>query len=96
MGTKVTIQVTKFVNVDSFGYESQEAQYGFRAYDDYGTVYSNNFTKEEILNKTPRELVDLVREYSEDGKDMIDGSESVNNGIIVNGVHYSWEELSNS
>ena len=91
MATFVTIARTKFVNLDRQGNEG-DVSYGFRVYDSNGGDYSNNHNI-EILQKTPAELVEMARELSETGHDLIEFAEATQPGIWFNDEFLAWEEI---
>lgn len=64
MSSFITIQPCRFVN-----YPSEETSYGYRAYDDYASVY-NNLWKKEDLDLTNIEIVEKI--YIEEGSDEIE------------------------
>ena len=94
MPNQVRIQITRFVDVDNDGNESKEPDdYGFRAFDSYANIYGNSFKKEELIGKTPAELVKLVEDFSDEGADMIDIARNNHAGISIGNRYYTWEEI---
>jgi len=50
MGNLMSVQSTKFVNLNSNG-QHGDTNYGFRAYDDYGSVYYNLVPEGELFDR---------------------------------------------
>jgi hypothetical protein len=89
MSNTVTIQYTKFSNIDDDGREGS-FDYGYRIYDDYAMVYNNNFDnftalKEEVNEDNFWVLLNDHPEFEDALKNM--------NGINFNGQFYDLEEI---
>lgn len=64
---RVEIQYTRFVNLDSDGNEN-DSTFGYRLYDDYGSVYNNTFSciKELQSAVNPDSILEYLSEYHND------------------------------
>jgi hypothetical protein len=92
MGNRVDIFPTKFVELNIEGKEGA-ASYGLRVCDDNGGTYSNAFVREDIVGKTPLEIVELARGIDEISRDLIDFAEQEKDGISIAGDFYPWTAL---
>jgi len=58
MSNRVTLQFTKFLNVDEQGKPTREESFGYRVFDDYGQSYNNTFENmEEVAEKITKDTV---------------------------------------
>ena len=84
MGNRISVQYTKFVNIDKFGVE-ESTSYGFRVYDDYAKGYDNTYPTLENLNNlvnkdTILDLVESIEGFEDAGEYPI-----YLNDVLVNG-----------
>jgi len=69
MGNRITVQYTKFTNIDSKGNE-ETPMFGFRVYDDYASSYNNTYdTLEELKNEVNENTVVAIVESIESFED---------------------------
>lgn len=95
MGNRVGIYPTKFVDIDLDGTE-RHATYGLRVADDHGNAYSNTFERDQIVGRTPKEIVDLARTIDDAARDMIEFAEEAKDGISIGDDDYTWEQINGS
>jgi hypothetical protein len=50
MGNRISVQYTKFTNLDDDGSEAKP-MFGFRVYDDYASAYNNTYDSFDALEK---------------------------------------------
>lgn len=92
MGNRVSIYPTKFVDMEIDGREV-DVTYGLRVADDNDSTYTNSLTREEVVGRSPGELVALARGIDDRARDMIDFAEEEHDGIDVGSVGYTWDEI---
>jgi hypothetical protein len=65
MSNNVTIQPTKFVNIDPQTMMESEVSWGFRVYDDYDNIYTNFLSEEDFYSVVNNGLEEVIS-YIED------------------------------
>jgi hypothetical protein len=85
MGNRISVQYTKFVNLDEKGSES-EPMFGFRVYDDYASAYNNTYEsfdelKKEVNEDTVVGIVESMEGFDDAGEYPI-----YLNGNLVNDI----------
>jgi hypothetical protein len=96
MSNQVSIYLTKFVTLDLEGNETgspDDVTYGIRVTDDYDCTYSNLFEKEDVVGKSPKEIVDMARDIDERAGEMITFAENEKDGLSIGDKYYSWGEI---
>jgi hypothetical protein len=90
MSNTVYIQYTRFADLDSDGLE-HTSDFGYRIYDNYGSVYCNHFNNLQAVKREVNEenFWEILEQYDE----FSDVNEDVCNGIDFNGQFYDWEEI---
>jgi hypothetical protein len=82
MSNHVGIYPTRFVTIDLQGNE-QDVSYGLRVADDNDSTYSNLFETDEIVGKSPTEIVEIARGIDDRARDIIEFAEEQNDGIHI-------------
>jgi hypothetical protein len=88
MSSRVFFQVTKFTDlsiVDGKLVESEDVDYGYRLFDDYGKTYDNMLTEKEALALTPEKALKIINENEE-------FAVAVVSGFLFNGEWLSKED----
>lgn len=71
MANTLHITRTKFISLDEAGRATSES-WGFRAYDDMSTTYSNLFdTLDELLGASPEDLIRLLARDNDVGRSLV-------------------------
>ena len=91
MSNRITVQFTKFIDIDETGEENTVPIFGYRVYDSYGKDYNNTFESLEELNAEVSKdtLLDVVRSL----EGFADVDEDTCDGIDFNDTFYDWDEL---
>ncbi|WP_075292993.1 hypothetical protein [Pararhizobium arenae] len=85
MSNKTHLVRTIFQNVAADG-KIYDTSYGFRIYDDNFSTHTNLYdTLEELLSRSPNELVETARGLDSIGRGFIEYAEEMNHAIIVDG-----------
>jgi hypothetical protein len=92
MANQVSIYPTRFTDVDLDGNEIG-VSWGLRVADDTDCAYSNMFEKDDIVGRTPAEIVELARGIDDRARAIIDFAEECRDGLHIGDAHYSWTEL---
>lgn len=95
MGNRVTIYPTKFVDIDLDGNEGN-VTFGLRVADDHGNSYSNLFDEDQIVGRTPKEIVELARSIDDAARNMIEFAEEMKDGISIGHDDYTWDDINRS
>ena len=82
MSNRVTVQYTRFQNLDVVNHITGES-YGYRIYDDYGTEYNNTFKSFEELEDYINEL-NVFEVIEEQHPQFFYGYEF--DGVFINGI----------
>ncbi len=93
MSNIITVQYTKFENLDHDGNPVKEPMFGFRIYDDYGVGYENTFDsiedlKEQVNTDTLLGVIHGIKGFE-------DVDETSCNAICFNGDYYYWDKDGN-
>jgi hypothetical protein len=92
MGNRVCINLTKFVDIDLQGNEV-ETTYGLRVCDDFDGSYKSGLAKDEVVGKSPAEIVDLARGIDERSRDMIAFAEDAQDGVHIGDQFFAWTDI---
>jgi hypothetical protein len=95
MGNRVCINLTKFVDLDLKGNEV-ETTYGLRIGDDYDATFKNGLAKDEVVGKSPAEIIELARGIDERTRDMIAFAEESQDGIRIGDEFFAWTDIKSS
>jgi hypothetical protein len=91
MSNRITIQFTRFQNIDEHGNETENHSFCYRIYDDYAQVYDNTYDNlsDLIGEVNPDTLLDVLSQH----KEFEDVAVENTNGIFFNGEYFEMEKL---
>lgn len=92
MGNRVEIFVTKFVDIDLKGNEV-ETTYGVRICDDHAQAYTAGMPQDEIVGRSPAEIVEIARGIDERAHDMVAFAEEYQDGINIGEEYFVWADI---
>lgn len=88
MSNQIYIVKTEFIDI-----ADNESSYGFRIFDDYERLYSNNYGI-EIKSMSDMELLKLVNEeFQSNDSEMLNHVRENGLGMNIDGTYYEWEEI---
>jgi hypothetical protein len=93
MSNMATIYITKFVDLSMTGEETGEVSYALRVLDNYSSSYIIVDAKEDIIGKTPMELIELVCSRDETASEIIGSAQDNNDGIFIGDTFYAWADM---
>lgn len=92
MSNRVTITPTEFVSCKLDG-TVEYRSWGLRVADDYSQTYCNTYERDEIIGKSPAEIVTLARQIDDAAEAMISFAEEEDKLIDIGSDTYSFDEL---
>lgn len=86
MSNRIALQATEFIN-----HPQGTKTYGYRAYDDYGQAYNNNF--ETIIDDDFELLKEMIKDDSDIVRAMLEFMVDNQHGIYIGDTWYDWKEI---
>lgn len=93
MSGYTTIRPTRFVRIDNNGNDTADSSFGVVIYNDIDSDYCDSLPCDNIVGRTPAQIVKLVRGLSQRAAEIILDAEINDDGIFIGTTLHLWKDI---